>query len=50
VGPADHTPGLDFTGSAYGPATLRYALFYVGLAAALLFVAFAARARQLRNA
>jgi hypothetical protein len=50
VGPLNHTPGLDFTGSASGPAALRYAMIYLALAAALAFAAFAARARQLRLA
>jgi hypothetical protein len=49
VGPLNHTPGLDFTGSASGPARLRYAMIYLALTAALGFVAFTARARQLRH-
>ena len=50
IGPANHTPGLDFTGAASGPATLRYALIYLAIAAALALLAFIARARQLRHA
>jgi len=50
VGPANHTPGLDFTGAANGPATIRYALLYLAFTATLALVAFTARARQLRHA
>jgi hypothetical protein len=49
VGPMNHTPGLDFTGSASGPHTISYALTYLVLAAALLISAFAIRYRQLRS-
>jgi hypothetical protein len=49
VGPMNHTPGPDFTGAASGAATLRYALVYLAISAALLVVAFVFRARQLRN-
>jgi hypothetical protein len=49
IGPMNHTPGIDFTGSASGPATLRYAVVYVALSAALLAMAFLYRGRQLRT-
>jgi hypothetical protein len=49
VGPLNHTPGLDYTGAANGAATLRYAVIYVAMSAALLAVTFLARARQLRQ-
>ena len=49
VGPLNHTRGLDFTGAVNGLATIRYALVYLALAAALLFAGFFARGRQLRN-
>jgi hypothetical protein len=50
VGPANHTPGLDFTVTANGANTIHYAVIYLAAAAALAFIAFAARARQLRHA
>jgi ABC-2 family transporter protein len=50
VGPMNHVPGLDYTGSASGPSALRYALVYIVLTAALLAAAFARRAHQLRGA
>jgi hypothetical protein len=49
IGPMNRIPGLDFTGAAGGPLTLRFALIYLILAAALLAAAFLARARQLRS-
>jgi len=49
VGPMNHTPGLDFTGSANGPRTLHYALVYSATSAALLVFAFFIRSRQLRS-
>jgi len=49
VGPMNHTPGLDFTGTASGPHTISYALIYVALATALLSFAFAIRSRQIRS-
>jgi hypothetical protein len=49
IGPLNHTPGLDYTGSANGAATLRYAGIYLAMSAALLLIAFLARARQLRH-
>jgi hypothetical protein len=49
IGPLNHAPGLDYTGSANGAATLRYAGIYLAMTAALLVLAFLARARQLRN-
>jgi len=49
VGPMNRTPGLDFTGAANGPLTLRYGLIYFALSATLLILAFSRRARQLRS-
>lgn len=49
VGPMNHTPGLDFTGTASGPRTTSYALIYIVLSVALLVSAFAIRSRQLRS-
>ncbi len=49
VGPLNHTQGIDYTGSANGAATLRYAVIYLAISAALLVVAFIVRASQLRN-
>ena len=49
IGPMNRTPGLDFTGAANGPLTLRYAAMYFALSAVLLIVAFVGRARQLRS-
>ncbi len=49
VGPMNHTPGLDFTGSASGPRTTFYALIYLALAAALFVAAFLGRKGQLRH-
>ena len=49
VGPMNHTPGLDFTGTASGSHTISYALFYIALAAALLISALALRSRQLQH-
>lgn len=49
VGPMNHTPVLDFTGSVNGNRTLVDAVVYVVLAAALLAAALAMRARQLRS-
>lgn len=49
VGPMNHTPGLDFTGTANGPNTVSYALTLLALAAAFLVFAFALRAGQLRS-
>jgi hypothetical protein len=48
IGPMNRTPGLDFTGAASGPFTIRYAVIYLLISAALLAFAFFARARQLR--
>jgi len=50
VGPLNRVPGFDFTGSANGTLTLRYASLYLLLVGVLLFIAFSARARQLRHA
>lgn len=49
VGPMNHTPGLDFTGSASGPHTTSHALSYIAITAALLVAAYAIRFRQLRS-
>jgi hypothetical protein len=49
VGPMNHTPGLDFTGTANGTHTTTYALSYLAIAAALLISAYAIRFRQLRS-
>ena len=49
IGPMNRTPGLDFTGAANGPITLRYSVIYLALSAALLTLAFFGRARQLRS-
>jgi hypothetical protein len=44
----NHTPGLDFTGAASGPFTIRYATVYLMLSVALLTAGFFVRSRQLR--
>lgn len=49
IGPMNRTPGFDFTGSASGPFTVRYAMIYLLISAALLLTAFFTRARQLRS-
>jgi hypothetical protein len=49
VGPMNHTPGLDFTGTASGPRTVHYAIIYAVLAAAFVAIAYVIRARQLRS-
>jgi hypothetical protein len=49
VGPMNKVPGFDFTGAANGPRTLHDALVYASLCAALLAIAYVARARQLRS-
>jgi hypothetical protein len=50
IGPMNHVPGIDFTGSASGLLALRYALVYLVLTAGLLAAAFVRRAQQLRGA
>lgn len=50
VGPMNHTPGLDFTGSANGPHTSSYAVSFLALAAVFLLSGLAFRAAQLRSA
>ena len=50
VGPMNHTPGFDYTGSADGPHTLHYAAIYLALAAGLLLGAFARRRTELQQA
>ncbi len=49
VGPLNRVRGLDFTGSANGPQTARFALMYLGIAAIFVAAAFFRRARQLRG-
>ncbi len=49
VGPMNHTPGLDFTGTANGPLAIRYAVLYLCLSAVLLAGAVLARARQVSS-
>jgi hypothetical protein len=49
IGPMNHTPGFDFTGAASGSFTMRYAVIYLLISAALLASAFFRRARQLRS-
>jgi hypothetical protein len=49
VGPLNHSPGLDYTGSANGARTLPDAGVYVVLAAALLAAAFFRRKAELRG-
>ena len=49
AGPMNHTPGFDFTGAANGSLTMRYALIYLVISAALLALALLTRARQLRS-
>lgn len=48
IGPMNHTPGLDFTGTSSGPLVIRYAVIYGMLSASFLAISFFARARQLR--
>lgn len=48
IGPMNHTPGLDFTGTSSGPLVIRYAVIYGMLSANFLAISFFARARQLR--
>lgn len=50
VGPLNHVPGFDYTGSADGPETLRYAVIYVALAGTLLVAALARRKTELQHA
>lgn len=47
VGPMNHTPGFDFTGSANGTRTVAWAAVYLSLAAVCVLCAYAIRARQL---
>ena len=49
VGPMNHTPGLDFTGTANGAQTISYALVTTLIAMGSVVGACAARARQLRS-
>ena len=49
VGPMNHTPGLDFTGTASGPLVIHYAFVYIAMSVALLAFAFVMRSRQLRS-
>jgi len=50
IGPLNHIPVLDFTGSANGAATLRCAAAYLLLTAVLLAMAFTMRSRQIGHA
>jgi hypothetical protein len=49
VGPLNRVPGFDFTGSANGLQTTRFALKYLGVAVTLVGAAFFRRSRQLRG-
>ena len=49
VGPMNHTPGVDFTGTASGASANHDALIYFALSGVLLAAAFVGRARQLRS-
>jgi hypothetical protein len=49
IGPMNHVPGLDFTGTSSGPLAMRYAVIYGLLSAALLAISFLGRAKQLRS-
>jgi hypothetical protein len=49
IGPMNHTPGIDFTGTASGAHANQDALIYFALSVGLLGTAFVARARQLRS-
>jgi hypothetical protein len=49
VGPMNHTPGLDYTGSAGGPTALHAAIIYLAISAALLALALLRRKVQLRG-
>jgi hypothetical protein len=49
LGPMNHAPGFDYTGSAGGPATLRNAELYFAISAILLALAIARRKAQLRG-
>jgi hypothetical protein len=50
VGPMNHTPGLDFTGTANGAHTMAYAVAGSGIAAACVVGACVVRLRHLRAA
>ena len=47
IGPINHAPGFDYTGSLGGLATLHYAAWYFAISAALLVAALARRRSQL---
>jgi hypothetical protein len=49
VGPMNHTPGIDFTGTASGANANHDALIYFALSGVLLGAAFVGRGRQLRS-
>lgn len=49
VGPMNHVPGLDFTGTANGGRTIAFALAYTAASAALLVSAYFVRSRQLQS-
>jgi hypothetical protein len=47
LGPLNHAPGMDFTGSTDGVFALRYSFIYLAISAVLVVSAFFRRARQL---
>jgi hypothetical protein len=49
IGPINHAPGIDFTGSSNGARTFQDAIIYLVLAGILLATSFVARSRQLRG-
>jgi hypothetical protein len=49
IGPMNHVPGFDFTGSSNGPKTLHYIVVYAVMSVALFTSALLARSRQLRS-
>lgn len=49
VGPMNHVPGLDFTGTANGTRTVPLAFVYTAASAALLVGAYFVRSRQLQS-
>ena len=49
VGPMNHVPGLDFTGTANGTRVVPLALAYMAASAALLVGAYFVRSRQLQS-
>jgi hypothetical protein len=49
IGPINHAPGIDFTGSSNGARTVQDAIIYLVIAAILLATSFIVRTRQLRG-